>query len=224
MRLQEHGDGELAIIQKLQASSLPRTYTSNSDACTREELLLQALDLGSQGINSRSSHKHPHSLQFTVKRTTTQPLLELLDPPGLRSPTLRSSVVHLGNRDYLYAHLYLTIFHTNLSCAANMAHCHTEVIDGRCLGAPRCSCFECSEDNAFGCSRTTDGPLLRAKSPRIVLLRDVHRCKRFPCPFCNPSPRRRSQRRQVEDSPGARHDRDHEAPTIILGDGRMCLS
>nr|PNR30417.1 hypothetical protein PHYPA_026733 [Physcomitrium patens]PNR30419.1 hypothetical protein PHYPA_026735 [Physcomitrium patens] len=82
-----------------------------------------------------------------------------------------------------------------------MAHRHMEVIDGRCLGAPRWSCSECNMDNIFRCFATTDGSLLRAKSPGILRFPDVgHRCKRFPCPICNPSPHRRPQRRQVEDS------------------------
>lgn len=45
-RLQTHGDGELAIIQKL----LSRAQTTNSDACADEELLPPTLEPGSRGI------------------------------------------------------------------------------------------------------------------------------------------------------------------------------
>lgn len=117
-------------------------------------------------------------------------------PPSVfwNSSTARNSVVRPGNCEIHYARLELIVFHAHLSCAAHMAHCRADVIDGRC------SCPECNPDRAFGCFATTDGLLLRAQSLGIVRLPDGHRCKRFPCPVCNPSPRRRSHRRQADDS------------------------
>jgi hypothetical protein len=120
-----------------------------------------------------------------------------------------------------------------------LADLQTEV--SRCLGSPQCSCSQCNLEAAFGSFTMADFQALKCEPAKrlsqssaenIAYLGDGHRCKRFPCPICNPG---RSQRdglssvtvtaymldwsaQGVVPQQLRRHGRE-QAAAIMLGDG-----